>query len=104
MVLNQVALAIDGVSRMTGHRMELAARMCAEGSTLINVHCIAHHEALVAGDIARFFLEFQMLDRFANKVHEWVGCSTNQRNKLTQLSNDLFKEDYVVVLQIIAIQ
>ena len=45
MLLNQVALAIDGASRMMGHCMGLASRMYAEVSTLINVHCIAHRVA-----------------------------------------------------------
>ena len=67
MPLNQVALATDGASSMTGHRTRLAARMCAKVSTLINVHCIAHCEAITTGDATRAFLEFQMLDRFANK-------------------------------------
>jgi DNA invertase Pin-like site-specific DNA recombinase len=64
------------------------------------VHCLAHREALAAGDAARSFLDFQMLDRFANKVYEWVGRSTNRRNELKRLLKDVFEEDYVVVLQI----
>ena len=77
MLLNQVALAIDGASRMMGHCMGLASRMYAEVSTLINVHCIAHRVALATQHAAKAFLGFQMLDRFANKVYEWVGCSIN---------------------------
>jgi DNA invertase Pin-like site-specific DNA recombinase len=42
----------------------------------------------------------QMLDRFANKVYEWVGRNTNRRNELKRLLKDVFEEDYVVVLQI----
>ena len=41
-----------------------------------------------------------MLDRFANKVYEWVGCSINRHNELKRLLKDVFEEDYVVVLQI----
>jgi hypothetical protein len=41
------------------------------------MHCLAHREALAAGDAARSFPNFQMLNRFANKVYEWVGRSTN---------------------------
>ena len=98
--LQQVVLATDGASSMTGHRTGLAARMRAEVPTLINVHCIAHREALAAGDAARSFPNFQMLDRFANKIYEWVGRSTNRRNELKRLLKDVFEEDYVVVLQI----
>jgi hypothetical protein len=74
--------------------------MCEEVPTLINVHCLAHSEALATGDASRSFPDFQMLDRFANKVYEWVGCSTNRRNELKRLLKDVFEEDYVVVLQI----
>jgi hypothetical protein len=71
-----------GASSMTGYRTGLVARMSAEVSTLINVHCIAHREAFAAGDAAKAFLEFQMLDQFANKVYEWVGHSANRHNNL----------------------
>ena len=98
MPLKQVALATDGASSMTGHRTGLATRMRAKVPTLINVHCIAHREALAAGDAARSFPYFQMLDRFANKVYEWMGRSTNRRNELKRLLKDVFEEDYVVVL------
>jgi hypothetical protein len=91
----QVALATDGASSMTGHRTGLAARMRAEVPTLKYVHCIGHREALAAGDAAKSFPDFQMLDCFANKVYEWVGRSTNRRNELKRLL-----KDYVVVLQI----
>ena len=93
MFLNQVALATDGASSMMGHHTGLTTRMRVEVSTLINVHCIAHHEALVARDATRAFLEFQMLDRFANKVYEWVGCRTNQCNELIRLLKDVFEEN-----------
>ena len=73
MPLNQVDLATDGASSMMGHCMGLAARMHAEVSTLINVHCISYHDALVAGHATRAFLGFQMLNCFADKVYEWVG-------------------------------
>ena len=58
MPLKQVILATDGVSSMMGHRTRLAARMNAEVSTFINVHCIAHCEAFAARDATRVFLEF----------------------------------------------
>lgn len=41
-----------------------------------------------------------MVDRCANKVCEWVSRSTNQRNELEWLLNDVFEEDDLVVLQI----
>ena len=74
--------------------------MCADVPTLIIVHCIAHCEALVAEDATRAFLQFQMLNRFANKAYEWVGYSTNRCNELKQLLKDVLEADYVVVLQI----
>jgi hypothetical protein len=76
------------------------ARMCAEVQTLINVHGIAHHEALTAKEANRNFPEFQMLDRFANNVYEWMHCSTNRRNELKRLSKDVYEVNYVVVLRI----
>jgi hypothetical protein len=76
---------------MTGHHTRLAVRMRIEDSNLINVHCIAHREALVAIDAARAFLEFQILDRFANNLYEWVGYSTNRCNDLKRLSKDVIK-------------
>ena len=97
MPLNQVALATDGASSMTGHYTWLATRMRAKVPTLIDVHCIAHHEALAAGDATRVFPEVQMLHRFANKVYKWMDHSLNQCNKLKRLLVDVF-EDYVVVL------
>ena len=76
MPLNQVALATDGGSSMTGHHMGLAARMHAEVPTLIHVHCIVHREVFVVGNaLIVFFKEFQKWDRF-------VDCSTNWRNEL----------------------
>ena len=68
------------------------------------MHCIAHREALAVVDATRAFLEFQMLDRFSNKVYKWVGHSTNQRDELKQSSKDVFVEDYVVVLHIHAVR
>ena len=55
------ALATDGAFSITGHRTGLVARMCADIPTLINAHCIAHREALVARDATRVFLEFQIV-------------------------------------------
>ena len=92
MILNQVASTTDGASRMTRHCTGLAARMHADVSTLMNVHYITHHEALAARDAARVFSRVQMLDCFANKVYEWVGCSTDQRNELKRLLKDVFKK------------
>ena len=65
--------------------------MRAKVSTLTNVHCSAHCEVLAPDNATRVFLEFQMLDRFANKVYEWVGRSTNRRNELKQLLKDVFE-------------
>ena len=73
MSLNQVALAIDGAFNMTGHRRGLMVRMRAKVPTLINVHCIAHREALVPRHATIAFPEFQMLDHFANKIYDWLG-------------------------------
>ena len=66
--LNQIALATNGASSMPGQRTGLVARMRAKISTLINVHYIAHCGALAARDASRAFLEFQMLECFADKV------------------------------------
>ena len=44
---------------MTGHYTGLAARICAEVSTLINVHCIMHREALGARNAAIVFQSFK---------------------------------------------
>ena len=100
MFLNQEASGTDGASSMTWHRTWLVARTRADVPTLINVHCSAHCGTLVAEDATRAFLQFQMLNCFANKAYEWVGHSTNQCNKLKPLLKGVFKEDYVVVLQI----
>ena len=100
MFLNQVALGTEGASSMTWHRTWLVARTRADVPTLINVHCSAHCGTLVAEDATRAFLQFQMLNCFANKAYEWVGHSTNRCNKLKPLLKGVFKEDYVVVLQI----
>ena len=58
MPLKQVALATDGDSSMIGHHTGLAARMCAEVPTIINVHCIMHCEALATSNAARVFSKF----------------------------------------------
>lgn len=59
---NQVALAADVTTCMIGECTWLATRMCVQVPTLINVHCIAHREALArdldAGDAIRDYLEF----------------------------------------------
>ena len=68
--------------------------------TLINVHCIVHCETLDAGDTTRNYLEFQLLNHFANKVYEWVGRSTNRHNEHIRLLGDIIEEDYVVGPQI----
>ena len=104
MILNQVASTTDGASSMTRHCTGLATRMHVEVSTLMNVHYITHHEALATRDVARVFSRVQMLDCFANIVYDWVGCSTDQRNELKRLLKDVFKKDYLVVLQIHAVR
>ena len=78
-------------SSMMGHRMKLTTRMHAEVPTLINVHFIVHCEALATRYATRVFPKFRMLDHFANKVYDWVGCSTNRRNELKWLLNDVFE-------------
>ena len=88
---------------MTRHRRGIVAKMCANFPTLINPHCIEHHEALVVGNAAKVFSEFQVLDCFANKIYEWVGRSTNRCNKLKELVKEVFEKDCVVVLQIHAV-
>ena len=74
MSLNQVALATDGVSSMTGHRTWLVTRMCVEVPTLINVHCITHCDALVA---TRVSLEFKCWIILPTKF-EWMGYQLKQ--------------------------
>jgi hypothetical protein len=81
MRLNQVELATDGDSSLMGHCWGLVARNFAKVSTLINLHCIAQRETLIVGHAFGVFLEFQMLNRFAYKGYEWVGCSTHRCNK-----------------------
>ena len=60
MSLNQITCAIDGVSSTTRHCAWLMARMHAEVPTLINVHCIVHHRALAARNVAWTFSKIQM--------------------------------------------
>ena len=43
---------------MRKHHMELVARMGAKVSTIINVHCIAHCEALAKGDATTVLPKF----------------------------------------------
>ena len=52
--------------------------MCANVPTFIHLYCIECHEALVADNAARIFLEFQMLDCFANKIMSgWAVVQIN---------------------------
>lgn len=55
MPLNQIDLIAYEASSMMGHHTRLVARLYVKVPTLINVRCIAHHEALAAGGALRVF-------------------------------------------------
>jgi len=66
---------------------------------LLDVHCIAHREALAANDASSHFLELQFIDKFANKVYSWLGKSSKRHGELKELMES-FQITKLEVLQI----
>ena len=66
---------------------------------MLDVHCIAHREALAANDASSHFLELQFIDKFANKVYSWLGKSSKRHGELKELMES-FQITKLEILQI----
>ena len=65
-------------SSMRGTCEGLSTNFCQDASHLLDIHYIAHREALATNDISSHFLELQYIDKFANKVYLWLERSAKR--------------------------
>ena len=94
-----VGFGSDGDSTMRGNREGLATKLRRHAPHLIDIHCIAHREALAANDASSYFPELQDIDKFANKVYSWLGKFAKRHGELKELM-DSFQITRLEVLQI----
>ena len=94
-----VGFGSDGASSMRGIRESLSSKLRQDVPHLLDVHCIAHREALAANDASSHFLELQFIDKFANKVYSWLGKSSKRHGELKELMES-FQITKLEVLQI----
>ncbi|KAH7282858.1 hypothetical protein KP509_35G050500 [Ceratopteris richardii] len=80
-----IGFASDGASCMRGVNNGVLTKIRQYVPNIIGVHCVAHREALVVSDACEKFEEFSFLDAFANKVHAWVGRSTQRHEHLRKI-------------------
>lgn len=68
-----VGFASNGASTMRGVCDGLCAKLIRDVPHLLSIHCIAHHEALAITDASNYFLEFEYVEKLANKIYSWLG-------------------------------
>ncbi|KAI5083925.1 hypothetical protein GOP47_0000094 [Adiantum capillus-veneris] len=73
-----VGIATDGATVMSGQHTGLVTRLREKVPHLISFHCIAHRQALAAGDAFKTNKEFKYVDKLARKVYEWTSRSAKR--------------------------
>ncbi|MCO5571221.1 hypothetical protein L7F22_024957 [Adiantum nelumboides] len=73
-----VGIATDGATVMTGQHTGLVTRLKEKVPHLMSFHCIAHRQALAAGDAFKTIKEFKYLDKLARKIYEWTSRSAKR--------------------------
>ncbi|MCO5560469.1 hypothetical protein L7F22_014084, partial [Adiantum nelumboides] len=92
-----VGFASDGASSMVGIREGLVAKLRSEVPHLVGIHCIVHRENLAVKDACEQFVEFVHVDKFANKVREWIGHSTLRREELCEVYDAFHMKHYQIL-------
>ena len=72
-LIKLVGFGSDGASSMRGIHEGLSTKLRRDAPHFLDIHCIAHREALATNDASYNFLELQYIDKFANKVYSWLG-------------------------------
>jgi hypothetical protein len=98
-LMKLVGFGSDGASSMRGIHEGLSTKLRRDAPHLLDIHCIAHREALTTNDASSHFLELQYIDKFANKVYSWLGKSTKRHGELKELMES-FQITKLEVLQI----
>ncbi|MCO5586511.1 hypothetical protein L7F22_040451 [Adiantum nelumboides] len=73
-----IAIATDGATVMTRQHTGLCARLKEKVPHLMSFHCIAHRQALAAGDAFKTYKEFKYVDKIARKMYEWTSRSAKR--------------------------
>ncbi|KAH9295072.1 hypothetical protein KI387_038660 [Taxus chinensis] len=98
-LMKLVGFGSDGASAMRGIREGLSTKLRRDAPHLLDIHCIAHREALATNDASSYFPELQFIDKFANKIYSWLGKSAKRHGALRELM-DSFQINRLEVLQI----
>ncbi|KAH7332329.1 hypothetical protein KP509_20G082300 [Ceratopteris richardii] len=70
-----VGISTDGDSSMLGCHEGLVSKLSRDVPNLIDVHCVAHREALAIVDACKGFPCLSYVDKIANKVYSWINAS-----------------------------
>ncbi|KAH7292058.1 hypothetical protein KP509_29G049800 [Ceratopteris richardii] len=84
-----IAIATDGASVMIGHKIGVLSRFQESMPHIMDVHCIAHRQALAAkhGFITHPHI-FAFVDKVANKVYSWLGKSSKRHEELWRIMHE----------------
>ncbi|MCO5614600.1 hypothetical protein L7F22_068884 [Adiantum nelumboides] len=78
-----IVIAIDGASVMVVHKSGIVARFQALMPCIMEVHCIAHRQALAVKDGFELHPHvFAFVDKVDNKVYSWLGKSAKKHTEL----------------------
>ena len=92
-----MAIVTNGTAYKTDVHQRVVARFEDLVSHLVEIHCIAHREALATKDVNDEFQYFGFIDRAANKVYEWLGRSVIRRGMLVKLLLAFCEETRVIL-------
>ena len=98
-LIKLIGFGSDRASSMRGIHEGLSTKICRHAPHLLDIHCIAHQEALASNDASSYFLELQAIDKFTNKVYLWLGKSTKRHRELKDLM-DSFQITRLEMLQV----
>ncbi|KAH7281139.1 hypothetical protein KP509_36G032200 [Ceratopteris richardii] len=70
-----VGISTYGDSSMLGCHEGLVSKLSRDVPNLIDVHCVAHREALAIVDACKCFPCLSYVDKIANKVYSWINAS-----------------------------
>lgn len=94
-----VGFGSDCASSIRDIHESLCSKICLDAPHLLDIHYIAHREALAANDALSHFLELKYIDEFAKKVYSWLRKSTKRHGELKELMES-FQITKLEVLQI----
>jgi hypothetical protein len=98
-----VALGSDGASVMTGKDNGVAARLCADISHLLALHCVNHRLTLGAGEAAKLVSFLNEIDKLLRGIGHLVRRSAKRQERFKEIAK-LYDEAHESIKKLHAVR